>query len=525
MKLELMGPRRHSELCDAATACIHGINDGDEPTRALVKVAKAFDLNSKEIAEVSHTVNNAMTNSQLANSETPEERGAPFVLTDAESAAKQLFPDADAEEKTPHNGTEPGKRPEVKSPTKLERPEDMELPGIGTKSKTASEHSAEGLSEDENDSYDEHTNFNAKTSGNPDEDSETENEFVKTAREVFGYDPLNVAQPRVRITAGLNGLSSDVDFGCSDHRIKTAGERGDPVGAGRLVGNPLHELQNLKAAAEEARTLYNGARDIAFAKLARAIEIFKRADAPKFSRVELLAKHAGVDVGTLDVVFASGGLDRLGHTRSAPNMKLASYVVATCSSREKDALDTIRSLEGAWKTAGDAGATQADVDARVEEMAPVLWKLAAEGGDSKKSNGGGLLNKATSGLTGFLSEAPGAALGGQDISEVLGGVVGNRGTDKPDYGLTGKSPLDAGGQQRLRNANSAGNLSGLMDDPYIAQRPITDIVQAFNTVMATHPNVDPTMMRRLVKDQLAGGGDLDTDVLLNLHKSTKGGRE
>jgi hypothetical protein len=57
-----------------------------------------------------------------------------------------------------------------------------------------------------------------------------------------------------------------------------------------------------------------------------------------------------------------------------------------------------------------------------------------------------------------------------------------------------------------------------MEDPYIAQRPIPETIKAFNAVMATNPDADPSMVRRLVKDQLASGGDLDTDVLLKLQK-------
>jgi hypothetical protein len=110
-------------------------------------------------------------------------------------------------------------------------------------------------------------------------------------------------------------------------------------------------------------------------------------------------------------------------------------------------------------------------------------------------------------------------MGGEDISKVVGGALGNRGTDSPDYGAPSKSPLGSGGQQRIKNTGAAISLASLMDDPYIAQRPIPETVKAFNAVMATHPDADASMMRRLVKDQLASGGDLDTDVLMRLQKN------
>jgi hypothetical protein len=190
-------------------------------------------------------------------------------------------------------------------------------------------------------------------------------------------------------------------------------------------------------------------------------------------------------------------------------MKLAAYITATCSADEKALVDSVSTLETFWKRASDCLAAKSEVDARIAEITPAIEKVASEAGDYAKEVG----NTARS--------LPSEAFGG-DVGEVVSGALGTAGTDKPDYGLSAKSPLASGGQQRLRNNGAAVTFSSLLDDPYISQRPIPEIVKAFNSVMSTQPDADATLARRLVKDQLASGGDLDTDILLKMQKGHKG---
>lgn len=493
MSLELMGPRRHAILIRAAEACVDGMNDGAAPNAALRKAAQEFDLNAKEVALVSHAVNNSRTLSHLANSES-ESKADPFPLTNADEVTQELFPEPDAEDKKPANGTKPGDCPDVESPNKL--------PGA---KKTASENSGKADVEGVDESYKEDGDFKDVIS---DADAKSEDaELFKTAREVFGSDPMALRRGRIKIACDINGVGVSADFGMEATRIREALDSGlHGIDCSRLADNPFIKLQNLKAAAEAARTKFSEHRDAAFVKLARIVESFARIDSPAFSRVETLAKRAGVDPATLDVIWVTGDLGNRGHHRATPAMKIAGDVIATCTPQEKAVVDSVSTLETLWKHASHCLAAKNEVDRRLAEAEPRLAKIAEDAGGYVKN------------ITDTATSLPQDAMGGEDIYTVVGGALGNRGTDSPDYGAQSKSPLSAGGQQRIKNTGAAISLASLMDDPYISQRPIPETVKAFNAVMATNPDADAAMVRRLVKDQLASGGDLDTDVLLRLQK-------
>lgn len=495
MSLELMGPRRHAILIKAAEACVDGMNDGAAPNAALRKAAQEFDLNAKEVALVSHAVNNSRTLSHLANSEA-EAKADPFPLTNADEVTQELFPEPDAEEKKPANGTKPGDCPDVESPNKL--------PGA---KKTAAESEGKADPEDVDASYEEGDDFKDAVS---DADAEAEDaELFKTAREAFGIDPMALRRGRTKIACDINGLDISADFGMEASRIREALDTGlHGVDCSRLANNPFIKLQNLKAAAEAARTKFSEHRDAAFVKLARIIESFARLDSPAFSRVETLAKRAGVDPATLDVIWVTGSLENRGHHRATPAMKIASDVIATCSPREKEVVDSVSTLETLWKHASHCLAAKNEVDRRLAEAGPRIAKIAEDAGGYVRN------------ISDTATSLPQDAMGGGAIEEVVGGALGNRGGgDSHDYGVSAKSPLGAGGQQRIKNTGAAVSLASLMDDPYISQRPIPETVKAFNAVMATNPDADSSMIRRLVKDQLASGGDLDTDVMMRLQKN------
>lgn len=494
MSLELMGPRRHAILIKAAEACVDCMNDGAAPNAALRKAAQEFDLNAKEVALVSHAVNNSRTLSHLANSEA-ESKADPFPLTNADEVTQELFPEPDAEDKKPANGTKPGECPDVESPNKL--------PGA---KKTAAENSGKADAEEVDESYKEDGDFKGVIS---DDEAEAEDaELFKTAREVFGSDPMVLRRGRTKIACDINGVGVSADFGMEAARIREALDSGlHGIDCSRLADNPFIKLQNMKAAAEAARTKFSEHRDAAFVKLARIVESFARIDSPAFSRVETLAKRAGVDPATLDVIWVTGGLENRGHHRATPAMKIAGDVIATCTPQEKAVVDSVSTLETLWKHASHCLAAKNEVDRRLAEAGPRLAKIADDAGGYVKN------------ISDTAASLPQDALGGEDVESVVGGAMGNRGSgESPDYGVSPKSPLSSGGQQRVKNTSAAVSLAGLMDDPYIAQRPIPETVKAFNAVMATNPDADASMIRRLVKDQLASGGDLDTDVLLKLQK-------
>ena len=324
MSMELMGQRRHADLIKAAESTIDKINDGAHPNDALMKSAQEHDLNSKEVALVSGTVNNALTVSHLADSE-PEQKADPFVITNADEVSQQLFPDLDSDEKQTHNDIEPGKKPtddDVESPNSLD-PQDQQK-------KMASASTISGPRTWVEEDYLDHGSYMDA------EPTTSDAELIKTAREAFGVDDQAMAGGRMKVAADLsNGVSVDVDWGTGDRtaeHAKRAMEEGHAADCGRMVSDPYIQLRNLKVACDEARTRYDSARTDAYSQLEKVAEEFRRTDAPSFARVSALAKRAGVSPATLEVVFNAGQLDRFGHNNA--QVKLASAGVVTCTPRE-----------------------------------------------------------------------------------------------------------------------------------------------------------------------------------------------
>jgi hypothetical protein len=85
-----MSETRQQHLIKCAEDCIGLMNLGVEPNAALLKAAKDGELNSNEVALVSHAVNNSKTLSVLANA-APEDKDKPFPLTNAEVVAGDLY--------------------------------------------------------------------------------------------------------------------------------------------------------------------------------------------------------------------------------------------------------------------------------------------------------------------------------------------------------------------------------------------------------------------------------------------------
>jgi hypothetical protein len=477
--MQLMGPRRHADLVKAASATVDLINDGYAPDSALLKAAQEHDLNAKEVALVSNTVNNALTVSHLADSEA-EAKADPFPLTNADKVTQELFPSHDEDNAT-HNDPTPGKRPEgedVESPLSLDPQDQVKKAASARRGRITADP----------DAYTDSGTYHDLDDGSA---------HVKVAAEAFGLGP-SPAQARTTVAIGLGQMKVSREF----HGDPTAGISGD-----RLVGNPYAKIRSLEKVAEEARTQYAGARDAAYAKLASLIETFRRTDAPSFARVESLAKHAGVSPGTIEVLWATGELDRVGHARGG-QLKIAG--VALCGPGEKAAVDGIRELETLWKQAAHCYAAQAEVEANNAEIIPRLAKLAADGVD---------IGKGIKATTDTIGNLPSQVLGDDNVGQVVGRAMGTFSENRPDYGAVVKSPLDVGARQRLANTSASASFVSLLDDDYIAARPITDIVRAYNKVMESKDAAMPDeMVRRLVKEQLATGEDLDVQTLLNLNK-------
>lgn len=480
MTLDLMSRRRHADLVKAAEATVEGMNSGLHPNAALMKAAKELDLNSKEVALVSHAVNNSATVSHLANSEGKDKAG-PFVLTNADEVTQQLFPQQ--EEEQAHNQVEPGKKPtdkDVESPTKLDP--------LARKKKTAAAE----------DSYRDNGFYGTPTV-----------DHVKVAREAFALD-RGVLVGRQVISIGLNKFAQDADFAKTATEIRDALDQSCTVDCSRLTSNPYLQLRNIKVAAEHARGEYTDARDRAFGTLAKLAEAFRRTDAPAFARIELLAKHAGCSEDTLDAIYTMGALAPAGHKRAGA-MKVAANIRVPCAPREHALVQDCLLVETMWKRAADCLAAQHDAETWYKTAAAAVDRLV------KQADGSNFLGEHVKDTSGNIANFPAWTVGKEKVdteSDFLGKVTGDYKEDEEV-----KHPLDLAGRQRLGNAAGATNFNSLFDDEFIAGQPIPAVVKAYNAVIAAKPNVDPSTVTALVREQLArGGGGMDSDTLIRLNK-------
>lgn len=488
MTLELMSRRRHADLIKAAEVTVEAMNDGLHPNAALLKAAKELDLNAKEVALVSHAVNNSATVSHLANSE-GKDKAAPFTLTNADEVSQQLFPQQN-EEKA-HNEVEPGKRPTDKD---LESPIDLDPAAVAKKTAAAE------------DSYSD-TQFYV----------EDPRDHAKIAREAFALPGAALAG-RTVVTVGLDKVAVAREFTETANQIKVALDNSTTVDCSRLSSNPYLQLRNVKVAIEHARGEYTAARDAAFVTLAKLAEAFRRTDAPSFARIELLAKHAGCDPDTLEVIFTMGALAPAGQKRAGA-MKIASHLRAPCSPREHALVQDCLLVETMWKRAADCLAAQHDAELRFEQASAAVHALMKQGGDDKGPDTGvALAGDHVKGTSEALSSFPAWATGRDSAdadthSQFIGKVTG-------DYteGEKVEHPLDLGARQRLGNVTGAANFNTLFDDEFIAAQPIPDVVAAYNKVIAAKPDIDPSTTAALVKEQLARGGSIDSDTLIRLKK-------
>lgn len=480
MNTNLMSRRRHAELVKAAEATVEGMNAGLHPNTALMKAAQECNLNSKEVALVSHAVNNSATVSHLANSEGKDKAG-PFVLTNADEVTQQLFPQQ--EEEQADNQAEPGKKPrgkDVESPLTLD-PEARKKKLAAA----AASYSDTGIYVEERSNH------------------------AKVAAEAFCGGPRGAMVGRQIVSVGLNKFDQDADFNLVASQIKTALDNSSSVDCSRLTSNPYLQLRNIKVAVEVARGEYTDARDTAFTTLAKLAEAFRRTDAPAFGRIELLAKHAGCDQDTLDVIYTMGALAPVGHKRAGA-MKVAAHVTLTCSPREKALVDDCLRVETMWKRAADCLAAQHDTEAWLKTATEAVHALM-----SKKAEGdflGSHIQGTSKGLTDFPAWTVGQKEGGPDegfISKVTGDY-------KEDEKV--EHPLSLAGRQRLGNVTGAANFNTLFDDEFIAGQPIPDVVKAYNKVIAAKPDIDSSTAAALVREQLARGGGMDSDTLIRLKK-------
>ncbi len=265
MSLQPMSDDRQQHLIKCAQKVIELMNISVKPDAALVKVAKDEDLNSNEVALVSHAVNNSKTLSHLAGS-APEDKGAPFTLTNAELANAQLNDSHPASE-----AKQDGVEKEAKKTEAWKK-----------------EAAASSLYE---------------YSSYLDIDQEDHRPMARTA---FGVEAPALPQAKLASV----GLDDDLQVQFEDGV------------------DSLKKIAKLARQAEAARTEASYERDCGLNILSKLAVELRRTDAPRWDRIEKLAVAKGIGSDTLDLIYGGCALEGIGCKRAGTE-KLAGYVEAS----------------------------------------------------------------------------------------------------------------------------------------------------------------------------------------------------
>jgi hypothetical protein len=438
---------RHDHLYKCAEQVIGLMNAGAKPDAALSKVAHDGGLNPKEVTLVSHAVNNSKTLSHLTNSKA-DEKGGPFLLTNAEVVNQQLN-DSDQ--------VVPGKEKDVEK----ERKSDLE------KKKEAAAWSNQDLN----------VYLDAPVVDNA---------------SVFSQ-ACGIAEPFCAIKAASVKVASDgsVEF---------------------TPGRDAHQkIGRIRHMADDARTEFIRARDLAVQSIEKLAGEFRRTDAPKFARIEQLCAHEGCADSTLEVIFDQADLAKYGHKR-AEGEKLAG--VLEINRREAQLVRETLHVESLLKSAADHLVQARYYDERYGEIETQLSKLATPSMAAQLADDLVAIPGAVTGTSG----SGGAA--GQGAVDFYGSVAGNTPGEKaPEYKQPNQTPISLHTRQEIANTAGRGQIESLLGDEYIGKHPIQNVVQAFNRARSTNPNLGDAELQSLVRQDLASEGGVPIDTLLRARQA------
>ncbi len=483
MSEKLMPDIRQEFLVKCAEQSIELMNIGVEPNAALAKVAKDAELNSKEVALVSHAINNSKTLSVLANSDS-KDKDKPFSLTNAELVNQNLYaadPMVDSEAD--------------KAETAANKEADKPVGQILSKNKKE----AAELSRVEQDSY-------------LDVDPVDHAAAFRTAT---GTDP--VTHLAIKVAATIDHETGEASFTVENE-------------ASREAHNPYHKLAGIRIQAEEASVIYTRARQDAMDGIDKLAHEFRRMDAPAFDRVEVAALLSGVDPQTPEIIYEMAELARVGHKRAGVIKTAGEF---TMSQREASLSNVMRGIDEAWVKAANALAVKNILldahEAVSQKIAAHLEKVSAAKSDKPEKESGGIAPhlkdvgdqamRLSVGLGSVPEQLSGADFHGKskavDLIQAASGDYG----DGPEYDQPNKTPMGLDFRQEMNGADTRGKIDSLLQDEFIRHHPIQDVVSAYNRALSVSPNLGHAELSSLVKQDLAAGGAVPLDTLLRTSTS------
>jgi hypothetical protein len=510
-----MSDERQSHLIKAAEATIELMNLGIEPNAALTKVAEDAELNTNEVALVSHAVNNSKTVSHLTGS-APDKKGEPFTLTNAAVVNENLW------------SSDPRTKSDAKDHKKdMEKKEDQT---VGQPSRPLQTDSANNKPKPVNTDTKKEAAYLSRIDSGSYLEGEPE-DFCGEFAKLMVKD--NVVHGTTKVACRVNPETLRGEWLVEEPKLA----EGQTLVFHQSC-DPFQKLSEFKLQVAEARLMASDARQQAEQLMDKLAEAFRRTDAPQFHRVEESAIYDGVDSETIGLVYDVTELEKFGHIR-ATHVKTAGVV--SFSHREAELAGWLGQVDQQVKLASDALAAQEILEQAYRDLAGQIQQVAAQAegktaaakGGADKGGGKDTDNfvntmgelKGHLGSLGQLGGVPHQLLGGghgyDRPADILNAAAdrGNADSSGPEFQLEDKTPLDLPFRQGLANADARGHIEKLMSDEFIGHHPIQDVVGAYNRAIETNPDLGGNEMTQLIRQDLASGGSVPLDTLLRVSGS------
>lgn len=265
------------------------------------------------------------------------------------------------------------------------------------------------------------------------------------------------------------------------------------------LGNPFDVTNELKLAAETSRTesVYN--RDKAGDCLDKIAAAFIVSGGPSFIEFEKAAQAEEVTPALLDIIYEHGpseiGIKRTQEKHAGDRLYVSPQI--------HDLLALVKEADAYWQKAADFTAAYDHLTAQIHEEEK---KLA--GDDFDVEDVAEPVSKAGDFATSLLPSLD---------PESVGKITHSEPEAKAE-------PLDLGykTQQQLQNSKARSRIQNLMQDEYIGQQGLPDVVESYNRAMSVNPDFGDAEIMAFIRQDLASHNAMPLDQLVRAASPARG---
>lgn len=271
------------------------------------------------------------------------------------------------------------------------------------------------------------------------------------------------------------------------------------------LSNPYDSVNELKIAAEQARTESVRYRDQACANLDKVAAAFTVSGGPSFAVFEKAAAAQGVTAELLEIIYDLGpaALEQPRNMDKTASDRL--YV----SAEIMDLLKLAEAADAQWQQSADYEAARAHLASRI-------WSEEV---------------KIAGGPMDIVSELSGSSDGAGDATR---GLLPLDPTNIADLTkVTPPSQDDIAGaigyktQQQLQNSRARTQVESLMQDEFVGKHAVPEVVEAYNRAISVNPAFGDAEVTAFVRQDLASKGAVPLDMMVrasNAHQKGTGVR-